>query len=116
MISVMALGLAGISPEARSDVVLASNLPAGYTISSFNIGVGFAGSTSNGVFTNEAAAQQFTAQAGGKVTTLITTVDQFQPGDVSLNVSIFAAAGSLPGALSWLGPLHPRPSFPQRLH
>src|SRR5205823_3364117 len=35
----------------------------------------------------------------GRITSLITTVDQFQPGGVSLDVSIFAASGSLPGAL-----------------
>src|SRR5258708_5670257 len=91
--------LVGASGAARADFTVASNLPSGYSLSSFDIGIGFQGNTSNGFFTNEAPAQEFTASASGILTTLLTTVDQFQPGGVSLNVSIRAVSGGVPGTL-----------------
>jgi hypothetical protein len=84
---------------ARADFVIADNRGASPTISSFFIGVGFAGNTSNGVFTNEAPAQEFTAQTSGRVTTIVATVDSFDPGGVSLDVAVRANAGGTPGAV-----------------
>ncbi len=84
---------------ARGGTVIASNLPTGYSLSSFAEDAGFQGNTSNGFFNNEAAAQEFTAAASGQVTTLIATVDQFQAEGVPLIVSFYAASGLLPGPL-----------------
>jgi hypothetical protein len=57
------------------------------------------GDTSNGFFSNETPAQEFTAAASGHLSTLIATVDQFQPEGVPLIVSFYDAAGLLPGSL-----------------
>jgi hypothetical protein len=85
---VLTIGLAGFSNSARGDFAVASNIQGGYTLSGFDNGVGFAGSNSNGVRTNEAAAQEFKAGASGVLTTLVATLDQFQPQGVSLDVSM----------------------------
>jgi hypothetical protein len=92
------LGLAGGAGTARGDLVLASNLASPPSYSSFDYGIGFAGSTSNGVFTNETPAQEFTAKASGVIKSITATVGQFQPEGVPLTVLVTAAAGSIPGA------------------
>jgi hypothetical protein len=100
-VTVMALTiiLAGLSGSARGDFTVASNIQGGYTLSGFDNGVGFAGSNSNGVWTNEAASQEFQAGASGMLTTLVATLDQFQPQGVSLKVSITTALEAMPGTL-----------------
>jgi hypothetical protein len=93
------LALAGGVPgPARADLILASNLSASPSYSSFDLGIGFAGSTSNGPFTNETPAQEFTAVASGTISTIVATVGQFQPQGVPLTVTVSSASGSVPGA------------------
>jgi hypothetical protein len=94
-ILVIASFLAAGAGRAAADVIIASNLPPNYQLSSYNVGAGYAG----GTFTNEASAQEFTARASGTLTTLTSTIDAFDPRGLPLNVSIFTAAGGLPGAL-----------------
>lgn len=91
----ISLLLVGSATSARGDFVVASNLPAGYQFSSFDIGIGYSGTG----FVNEAAAQEFTAGAGGQLTTLTATVGQVDPGSEPLIVSIYSAAGAVPGTL-----------------
>src|SRR5690349_15364311 len=90
------LFLAAACGVAGADTLAADNLDTSYSFSSFFYGVGFAGNTPNGPFSNETPAQEFTALAGGTITTLTATVDQFQPQGVLLNVSILNASGGLP--------------------
>jgi hypothetical protein len=88
----------GAGGVARGDVVIASNLAASPSYSSFDYGIGFAGSTSNGPFTNETPAQEFTAGTSATIHTITATVGQFQPQGVPLTVLVTTAAGSIPGA------------------
>jgi PEP-CTERM motif-containing protein len=94
--SVTAVFLALAAGPARADIVVASNLPSGFSLSSFDIGIGFSNGTT---FTNEAAAQEFTAQASGHLTTLTSTLEQVSAGGVPLIVSFFTVSGSSPGSL-----------------
>jgi hypothetical protein len=81
----------------RGDSIVASNMPSNYQFSSNDLGIGFTGSTSNGFFSNETPAQEFTAQSGGILTKLVTAVGQFQAEGVSLNVTIAEVSGTTPG-------------------
>ncbi len=81
---------------ALADLVTADNIGGAPQSSGFFIGIGFAGSSG---FTNEAAAQEFTALVDGTVTTLLATVDRWQADDVPLEVAIHAKSGGTVGAL-----------------
>ena len=89
------------APAARAQTVAADNLGASYGFSIFGYAwyIGFAGDTTNGRYTNETTGQEFTALAGGIVTTLTATVDRFQPEGVPLRVSLFEAEGGRPTTL-----------------
>ena len=84
---------------SKASTIAADNLTGTYSLSSFEYGIGFAGSTSIGPFSNQTPAQEFTALVSGTVTTLTASVGQLQPLDVRLNVSIFDVASGFPGAL-----------------
>ena len=90
--------LAVSAGTARADIVAASNLSGSPSYARFFLGVGFAGGTPNGPFTNETPAQEFTASAGGLITTLTATIGQSNPQGIPLTVTISQAAGSIPGA------------------
>ena len=94
-----ALLIVGLTVPAHADIIAANNLTSPPSYSSFDLGIGFAGNTVSGPFTNETPAQEFTAGASGTITTLTASVGQFQPGGVSLDVSILGVSGGLPGAL-----------------
>lgn len=81
----------------KASAIAANNLTATYTLSSFDYGIGFAGSGLGGPFSNETPGQEFTALVSGIITTLTATVQQVQPQSVPLNVSIFTVANGLPG-------------------
>jgi hypothetical protein len=93
------LGLTVVAAgAARGQVVIASNFASPPSYSSFDLGIGFAGSTSNGPFTNETPAQEFTAGVSAMVRTITASVGQFEPQGVPLKVTVTSAAGSIPGA------------------
>jgi hypothetical protein len=92
------VALAATVGTARADVTIASNFPAPPSYSSFDYGIGFAGMTSNGPFTNETPAQEFAAQQTGVISQIVASVGQFQPQGIPLTVTFLQAAGSIPGA------------------
>jgi hypothetical protein len=83
--------------RVHADSIIANNFPSPPSYSSFDLGIGFAGNTSNGPFTNETPAQEFTAQMSGVISQIVASVGQFQPEGVPLTVTVLEAAGSIPG-------------------
>ena len=84
---------------ARAGSIIANNFTSPPSYSGFDLGVGFAGDTSNGPFTNETPAQEFTAQNSGVITQIIASVGQFLAQGIPLTVTVSQAAGSIPGSV-----------------
>lgn len=67
---------------------------SGFSSSGFHVGIGYA--SSDGRFTNEAAAQKFIANESGQVTTVTASVDPIRGGEPLL-VSIYTSSNGVPG-------------------
>jgi hypothetical protein len=77
--------------------VLANNIPTNFQFTTFRGDVGF---NDPPQFPNTADGQLFVAQASGKVESITSVIQDLQPGQsVPLQVGIYAANGTLPGAL-----------------
>jgi hypothetical protein len=81
---------------AVADVVSADNIGGAPQNSGYFTGIGYAGLYG---FTNEAAAQEFTAQVGGQITTLLATVGQAEAEGVPLHVAIHGKSGGSVGPI-----------------
>ena len=86
-----------IARYADAGVVLANNIPTNFQFTSFRGDVGF---NDPPQFPNTADGQLFVAQTSGKVESIISVIENLQPGQsVPLDVGIYAANGTLPGSL-----------------
>jgi hypothetical protein len=101
--------LSFFSAPSQADITVADNLKNSVGMSSYDIGIGTS-NIINGplVFTNESGGQRFVAGASGNLTTITSNVATWNPGNDSLNVSIYQASGNVPGTL--LGSLLAPPS------
>lgn len=94
-----ALILPAASGTARGGLILASNLTSPPSYSRYAAGIGYAGSSIFGPFSNETPAQEFTAAASGEIGTITATVVPLQPEVIPLTVNVAVASGSVPGAV-----------------
>ena len=92
--------LSFFSAPSQADITVADNLKNSVGMSSYDIGIGTS-NIINGplVFTNESGGQRFVAGASGNLTTITSNVATWNPGNDSLNVSIYQASGNVPGTL-----------------
>lgn len=92
---VAAFGLLITTTSLAQDVVTATTVAdAGFSSSGYHVGIGYA--SSDGRFTNEAAAQLFIPEVSGLLTTVTASVDPIRGGE-PLQVSVFTSSGGVPG-------------------
>ena len=92
--------LSFFAAPSQADITVADNLKNSMGLSSYDIGIGTS-NIINGplVFTNESGGQRFVAGASGNLTTISSDIRTSNTGNVPLNVSIYQAAGNVPGTL-----------------